>query len=657
MRRANHRAVEAALLGAALLVAPACRRASPPRPSIVLVSIDTLRSDRLPAYGYPAGATPAIDALVADGLLFARAFAEAPLTLPSHASLLTGLRPPDHGVRDNLGFAVDPARGELLQQRLKQLGYATGAAVSAQVLAARTGIAAGFDFYDGPGDDPARDSRTPVAERPGDAALAAASRFLDGVGDRPFLLFVHLYEPHTPYRPPEPFRSRFADPYDGEIAAADALVGRLLDELRRRGLYDGALVVLLSDHGEGLGDHGEDEHGLLLYREALQVPLVVKLPGGERSGERVERNVALIDLVPTLLERLEVVPQPALPGISLLDRGVPAERPLYAETMYPLIHFGWSDLASVVAGDLHLVEGPAPELFDLARDPAERHNRLGEDRRRLAAMRQFLGRIDRTLAPPRAADAATVAALGALGYLGQSALPADRAHLANPREQVLALAPVLRGMRLVREGDYAAAVTTLEGAARDGVTTPHLWQFLGAAYDALGEKGKAVEAYRQGMRLAGSPAYLAETAALRLLELGRPQASLDLVTGELARHPESALLQVIASRALLQLGRLDEAGRAADGAIERAPQLADGHYQRAVVALARRDAAAAIADLERAAALDPRHLEARKALAMLRFAQGDAAAARRLLEEVLRIDPDDADARADLAELAAGAPR
>ena len=633
-----------------------------PRPPIVLISIDTLRSDRLPAWsGRTDLATPAIDRLVRDGLLFERAFAEVPLTLPSHASLLTGLLPPAHGVRDNIGFAVDAARTPLLQQRLQTLGYTTGAAVSAEVLAKRTGIAAGFDLYDEPAPFAASGSGKPgtprTAERPGGAAIDAALRFLDGAGNRPPFLLLHLYEPHAPYRPAEPFRSRYADPYDGEIATADAFVGRFLAELDRRGLYDGALVVLLSDHGEGLGDHGEDEHGLLLYREAIQVPLVVKLPGGARAGERVRRNVGLIDVVPTVLDLLQAPSSSPLPGTSLLASGTDApaaDRAIYSETMYPLIHFGWSDLASIVSGDLHLVDGLRPELFDLARDPQERMDRTNDERRPLAAMRRALAGIDRTLAPPAPADAETVAALGALGYLGTPSADRPGAAPVDPRDKVREIAPVLRGLRLYNEGDYAQAIAVLGPAARRGEGSALAWQYLGASYDALGRKNEAVIAYRHGMSLAGSPSYLAETAALRLLELGRARAAVDLLAGELERHStgaEGARLRVLLSRALLQIGRIDDAARVANEAVQRNGKLADAFYQRAVVALARKDGLAAIEDLVAAAALDARHIEARKALAMVRHAQGDDTEARRLLAEVLAIDPDDRDARADLATL------
>ncbi len=678
-------AILAAALGALACGGPpgSPPAAQAPRPPIVLISIDTLRSDRLPAWsGRTDLATPAIDRLVRDGLLFERAFAEVPLTLPSHTSILTGLLPPAHGVRDNIGFAVDAARGPLLQQRLRDLGYATGAAVSAEVLARRTGIAAGFDLYDEPASAAAgtagahrsgsssaaeRPARAAVAgQRPGSEAVEAAIRFLDSAAARPFFLFLHLYEPHAPYRPPEPFRSRYGDAYDGEIAAADELVGRLLAELDRRGLYERALVVLLSDHGEGLGDHGEDEHGLLLYREAIQVPLAVKLPGAARAGERVQRNVGLVDVVPTILDLLRLPADDRLPGISLLATGAAApatDRPIYSETMYPLIHFGWSDLASIVSGDLHLVEGLRPELFDLAHDPQERNDRTLEERRPLAAMRRAVAAIDRTLAPPApaSADAETIAALGALGYLGTPSADRSAAPAADPRDKVREIAPVLRGLRHYHEGDYAQAIAVLGPAARRGEGSALAWQYLGASYDALGRKDEAVLAYRHGMSLAGSPAYLAETAALRLLELGRARAAVDLLAGELARHPtgaEGARLRLLYSRALMQVGRIADAARFADEAVGLDPKLADARYQRAVVALARKDGPAAIDDLVAATGLDARHLEARKALAMLRHAQGDDAEARRLLAEVLAIDPADRDAREDLASLAtAGAPR
>ncbi len=269
------------------------------RGPVVIVCIDTLRADRLPAYGYAKIQTPAIEALRADGVLFEQAWAHSPLTLPSHASILTGRLPFEHGVRDNLGFTLKPGEATLAEM-LKSRGYSTGGFVSAYVLRAETGIGRGFDTYDAR--LPASSPEVAIGEvqRDGAETVAAAAAWLASQPSSKLFVFLHLYEPHTPYAPPERFRQY--EPYDGEVAYSDELVGRLVSALKQKGLYEPALIVLLSDHGEGLGDHGEQEHGLFLYRETTHVPLIVKLPGQRESGRRVGAPVQHIDLVPTILD-------------------------------------------------------------------------------------------------------------------------------------------------------------------------------------------------------------------------------------------------------------------------------------------------------------------------------------------------------------------
>ncbi len=361
-------------------VAGGCRRPPVEPPSIVLISIDTLRSDRLPAYGYAAGSTPAIDRLAKDGVLFERAFSQVPLTLPSHSSLFTGLLPPVHGVRDNVGFSLPADAGTTLAERLSRSGYVTGGAASSFVLRPGTGIGRGFERYDAPDE----------ADRPAPATLAKLLPWLEEWRARRFFLFFHLYEPHAPYRPPADLAARFKDPYDGEIAAADRAVGELLAALDRLGLYQKALIVLLSDHGEGLGDHGDQEHGFLLYREALQVPLIVKLPASERAGERVQRTVALVDVLPTLAAAAGAAVGPELPGRDLLAPAPPTSKPVYSETWSTYIHFGWSELLSAVDGRFHYIDSPKPELYDLDRDPGETRNLVAEERRAGTALRNYL---------------------------------------------------------------------------------------------------------------------------------------------------------------------------------------------------------------------------------------------------------------------------
>src|SRR5712692_819608 len=284
-----------------LLLAAACQRSdrlfTKAGTPIILISIDTLRSDHLPAYGYSRIETPTLDQLRADSILYEHAYSHCPLTLVSHASIFTGLLPADHGIRDNIGYTLNP-KTKTLAEILKSKGYATGGAVSAIVLRGETGIKRGFDFWDDDIDIDPRFLTMGRAQRSGHETREIAQRWISQHRSEPFFFFLHIYEPHTPYDPPEPFRTKYGQTYDGDIAAADDVIGRFLSFLREQGIYDRAAIFLLSDHGEGLGDHGEDEHGVLLYREALQVPLIVKLPKSRERGRTVNTPVELIDIFP-----------------------------------------------------------------------------------------------------------------------------------------------------------------------------------------------------------------------------------------------------------------------------------------------------------------------------------------------------------------------
>ncbi|MFI5197300.1 MAG: sulfatase, partial [Thermoanaerobaculia bacterium] len=358
------RAESAVAVVALTLFAAGCH-GTPPRETfpgapIVLISVDTLRSDHLPAYGYAGVETPAFDALRKDSILYERAWSHVPLTLPSHASILTGREPSGHGIHDNLGYHLK-ADVPTLAELLKKLGYETGGAISCFVLKGESGISRGFDFYDDavePAEGQAALGRVQRAGPETEAHLEAWLAARPAAGK--FFAFLHLYEPHTPYEPPEPYKTRYAaQPYDGEIAQADAIVGKFLAFLKARGLYDKALIVFLSDHGEGLGDHGESEHGMFLYREVLQVPLFVKLPGGRRGGETVAAPAALSDVFTTLAEAAGVPAFARPEGTrSLLDApGAPARR-ILSETFFPRIHFGWSGLTSLFDGRWHYIEAP-----------------------------------------------------------------------------------------------------------------------------------------------------------------------------------------------------------------------------------------------------------------------------------------------------------
>ena len=352
-------------------------------------------------------------------------------------------------MRNNVGFTFDGARHPHLPGLLKARGYATGAAVSSYVLRGETGLAALFDEYED-SLDPRDGKGFADQQRAGGVTLAFAKRWLDAHAAAPFFYLFHIYEPHVPWDPPEPLRSRYSHPYDGEVAAADAVVGDLLDHLRRTGVYDRAIVIVTSDHGEGLGDHGEEQHSILLYREAIQVPLLVKLPGRFRAGERVKAPAQLADIAATVAELVGVEAPATSSGRSLLNLGEDsgAARALYAETLYPRLHLGWSQLRSVVEGRWHYVFGPRPELYDLAKDPRETTDlaaREGGPRERLRAA---LGRVPAGPLAPSGVDPAVAERLATLGYLGTVRDRGPSSPLPNPREMLPQLRRMTEGFRL-----------------------------------------------------------------------------------------------------------------------------------------------------------------------------------------------------------------
>ena len=380
----HHRLVIlAALLSIGLAMVVPAWSASP---NVVLITIDTVRSDHIGCYGDRQAHTPTLDALASTGVMFRTAVAQVPLTLPSHCSIMTGANPPLHGVRDNLGYTLGDSP-PTLATLLKQRGYATAAFVGAEVLDPRRGLNQGFETYSSPfrqksgRNNPLifnlQDVRRPAEEVVNDALhwMHAQPR---GAG-KPFFVWIHLYDPHQPYDPPEAFRSLLRDPYDAEIAYADDEVGKFLADLRQQSLYDGTLVIAAADHGEGLGDHGEKTHGYFIYDVTLLVPLIIKPPAGAGiPPRRVDTPVRLIDIAPTVLQLLGVPPAPSMQGSSLLSlmMGKATTSPTnvaYSETFYPS-EFGWSPLRSIRNGHYKYIGAPKPEMYDLTTDPQETRN-------------------------------------------------------------------------------------------------------------------------------------------------------------------------------------------------------------------------------------------------------------------------------------------
>ncbi|MGB5890298.1 MAG: sulfatase, partial [Thermoanaerobaculia bacterium] len=338
---------------------------SPTGLNIILITIDTLRADRLSSYGNPAPLTPNIDSLAGEGIRFANAASTVPFTLPAHSSIMTGTYPPYHGVRENVGYTLDdsiPTLAEWLGER----GYTTAGFVSAFVLDSRWGIARGFDTYHDEFDLDEMKGNLGSVQREGSETIAEALRWLDGGPVSPFLLWLHLFDPHDPYTPPEPFRSQYPRrPYDAEVAYTDSLIGELRRALEERGLLDSSLLILTGDHGEGLGSHKEGFHGFFVYDSTVHVPLIIRLPEGRLGGQVVEEVVSHVDLLPTILDATGHEIPSGVQGSSLLPLLLSMEetgdRAVYTESLDPLLHFGWSPLRSIRTSEHKFIDAPNPE--------------------------------------------------------------------------------------------------------------------------------------------------------------------------------------------------------------------------------------------------------------------------------------------------------
>lgn len=545
----------ALLLALPLLLFARCGKRTPT--SVLLITLDTTRADHLGCYGDARAHTPTLDSLAACGVRFTQAITPVPITTPAHATILTGLNPARHGVRDNGSGALDPSV-PLVQERFEAAGYQTAAFVSTFVLERQFGLARGFEVY----------SDQLYNERLGLRTARAAARWIEGCDPkRPFFLWVHFYDPHWPYHPVEPYRSLdLPSPYAKEIAQMDDAACLLLQSLRRRGLLAHTLVVATGDHGEMLGEHGEPEHGVFLYESALRVPLLVSLAGGR--PRTCVAPVSLIDVAPTLLDAAHLPPLPEAEGASLMSllegKPRPARPAEYCETLYPENGFAHSRLYALRSPRWKYIRAPQPELYDLSADPAEARNLWSTQPDTVRAFGKRLDRYLRSLpAAPEMAHTISDAdreRLESLGYvIGDNAATPDSVPLPDPKELTPQLGTWTAAREALDEHRWADAVPGLREVLRLSPHNTIAARHLGEALQRMGRHGEAVEVLDRALRLKPGNATLARHLAIALRKNGQPARAFE-VYRIVAADPIQHWMGVMGmAGALLEQGRDAEA--------------------------------------------------------------------------------------------------
>ena len=646
------------LLVAATLVAAQ----SPPPPNVLLVTIDTVRADHIGAYGYTKGSTPTLDRLAREGVRFADATSQAPLTGPAHAALLTGTYPARFGVRDNATTAV-PASATTLAELFKARGYQTGAFIGAFIVGAQYGFGQGFDQFD---DRFARfsDADKLNARRPGGEVTDAAVKWLEASGRQPTFTWVHLYDAHGPYDSPAPYRAKFAAaPYDGAIAYVDACIGRLVAALEKSGSLDRTIVAVVADHGESLGEHGEKEHGLFLYDAVLHVPWILRLPGRAHAGAVVATQVRSIDVMPTIAV-LAGAPAPSgIDGESVvpeIDGRARRDPPLsYAESFYGRLHFGLSELKSLRVGDWKYIDAPRAELYQVSRDPHERVNLLGQRGQLATGLSTELNKIASTFGSAASVEAPepdpeTLARLQSLGYVGVTAPPSG-GRGADPKDEVAKLEIVRSGMeraiRALQRGDAQAAIPILRRLLTNDDRSYELHLALGDAYVDARQYQKAVDEYAAASLL--NPA-----AAAPLVAAVRAHLAAGNVPGAQKALAQAERLEPASGEVLLAAGTVDEhEGRDADAMAAYDAALAanasDASARARVAGMALQ-----LSQLDKAyeqftilLRMGYRPSRMHFGLGQIAQARGDAKTAAAEYRECLRLEPAFAPARTALAQV------
>lgn len=640
------------------------------RLNLVIVTLDTTRADHMGAYGAKDVETPVFDRLASEGVLFEQAVAVAPLTLPAHSSLFTGKFPPEHGVRDNGGFFLGPDQVTLAEV-LKGRGYKTGAFVAAYVLDSKWGLDQGFDTYFDDFDvGKQRGFSIGSIQRPANEVIDKALPWIEQAKDAPFFAWVHLYDAHSPYRPPEPFATKYGQRrYNGEVAFVDSQVGRLVAELERLRLYDDTVIIVMGDHGESLGDHGEAAHGFFIYNGVTHVPFAIRAPYSLMHGRRVADPVRPVDVMPTALELLGVPAPTPISGVSLapLMTGASVELGLeaYSEAMYPLHHYGWSDLRALRSGRYKVIDAPRPELYDIDRDPQEATNLFTERRalgdRMIGELRAMENAFTKTDAALPAADVDPEARerLAALGYVGSFVASASdpRTDRADPKDKISLFNRLGEATERAKEredGDeegFARIIALLESVVKEDPEVIDGWFMLGTQYLRYGDAKKAVGYFRKTLEL--KPDY--DLAVINLAQayrrLGDYDAALAGFEHYLTIDPKDPYVRYQMGELFMDRGETAKAEEQFHKALELDSGVAAARNALGVIAMNRGDLAGAERQIREALAAKPEVRLAHFNLALLAEQRGDIRLAEREYFEELKLHPDSFKAAFNLSKL------
>jgi choline-sulfatase len=539
--------------------------AKPKLPDVFLITIDTLRADHIHCFGDQQIQTPALDSLCKDGVHFSQAFTPAPITNTSHATILTGLLPSTHGVTD-FGVPLAPSH-PTLAELLKPLGYSTAAFIGAYILDSKVmapGFDRGFDFYDNFPEHPQGKSRWGRVERRGMDVCQHAEEWLSAHPTGQHLVWVHFFDPHDPYEPPPPYSETYKDRlYDGEIAYADSALGSFVAYLQKQGWYNEALIIVVGDHGEGLGEHGENTHGIFLYDSTMHVPLIVKLPGEQAAGKEIAAQVSTTDIVPTVLDVLASEPSAQSDGASLKAYFAGSEkvdRIAFGQTDYPL-NFGWAPLRSVRDAQTKFIEAPRPELYDLSADPGELHNRYAPGNASAEKLRGMLSKLGN---PPTAA---------------QMSLP-------DPKDKIQEQNLLHSAVMALDDDRQADARTALEQVLRmDPKSSTALLQ-LGQMELSEKNNAKAAEYLKRELEVRPGDAAAAFDYGRAVSEMGRKEEARDALESSLKLNPTNVPARILLAKTYLALNTPDAAQDQLEAALLTDPDNIDAKVAQVEVWLA-----------------------------------------------------------------------